>query len=132
VLTTTYLINRFPFKILKGLIPFQLLFGQVLSNEHLKVFGSSCYASTLKVGRDKFQPRATPCVFLGDPFCQKAYKLLNLDTHQVFTSRDVFTSKLFPCHKGFYSNDAADYSISLPSTTDSQSTSPHISPLLLK
>jgi len=38
-------------------------------------------------------------VFLGYPFGQKAYKVLNLETHQVFTSRDViFHEKVLPHH----------------------------------
>ena len=89
VLAAIYLINRCPSKVLKGLSPYQLLCEEAPSYTHLKVFGCLCYASTLKAGRDKFQERAAPCVFLGYPFGQKAYKLLNLETRKIFVSRDV-------------------------------------------
>lgn len=71
VLTATYLINRFPSKFLKGLSPFHILFGQKPNYEHLRVFGSLCYASTLKAGRDKFQARSVPCVFFLVPIWSK-------------------------------------------------------------
>ena len=77
--------------------PLSILFGKRPSYDHLKVFSSFCYASTLKSGVDKFQAGAAACVFLGYRFGQKAYKLLNLETHQVFTSRDVaFHEIIFP------------------------------------
>ena len=80
VLTTTHLINKFPSKVLKGLSPYHLPFGQAPSYAHLRVFGSLCYASTLKTGRYRFHARVVPCIFLGYPFNQKAYKLRNLET----------------------------------------------------
>ena len=46
---------------------------------------------------DKFSPRSRACVLIGYPFGMKAYKLLNLESHSTFTSRDVvFHETLFP------------------------------------
>ncbi|KAJ0565929.1 putative RNA-directed DNA polymerase [Helianthus annuus] len=96
VLTATHLINIFPTKLLNGKTPYEILTNKSPSYAHLKAFGCLCYASTITQGRDEFQPRALPCLFIGYPFGKKGYKLYNLHTHSVLVSRDVFFEHLFP------------------------------------
>jgi hypothetical protein len=96
VLTAVHLINCLPTTLLSQQTPFERLYGQVPSYSHLKVFGCLAYAIVVHVSH-KFAPRATRCVFLGYPVDQKAYKLYDLTTHKIFTSRDIiFHEHIFP------------------------------------
>lgn len=96
-MTAPYLINKFPTRLLQNLCPYQILYDYTPPYSHLKVFGCLCYTSTLKRGRDKFKPRAVPCVFIGHPYGKKAYKLYNSETKQILVSRYVVFHELdFP------------------------------------
>jgi hypothetical protein len=90
VSTAVHVINHLPTPLLSHKTPFEKLFGKLLSYSHL------AYATVVHVPH-KFAPRAQRCVFLGYPIGQKAYKLYDLTTHKMFTSRDVvFHETIFP------------------------------------
>ncbi|XP_070026377.1 uncharacterized protein [Nicotiana sylvestris] len=96
VSTSVYLLNRLPTVLLKGASPFEKLYGKVPSLQHLKVFGSLCYATSTSKS-DKFSPRAIPDVHLGYSSVQKGYILHGLHSKSFFVSRDiVFQEDIFP------------------------------------
>nr|GEX60030.1 retrovirus-related Pol polyprotein from transposon TNT 1-94 [Tanacetum cinerariifolium] len=97
VLAATYLINRMPMKVIGWKTPYEKLHGKVPSYDHLRVIGCLCYAAVTVLHRDKLDPRGIKCVLLGYPRNSKGYTLYDLDTQQVFHSRDVvFEEHIFP------------------------------------
>ncbi|GJU12707.1 RmlC-like cupins superfamily protein [Tanacetum coccineum] len=97
VLAATYLINKMPMEILEWKSPYEKLFGQPPVYDHLRVIGCLCYAAVTVPQKDKFDNRGIKCVLLGYPMNQKGYRLYNLQTQEVFTSRDVvFKEDVFP------------------------------------
>lgn len=95
--SATYLHNRTPSAIVKGATPFEVLYKQQPQYDHLKVFGSLCYATNLSPNKDKFTDRSLKCMFLGYPIGLKAYGVMHPDSRKVFLSRDViFLEDVFP------------------------------------
>jgi len=103
-----HIINRLPTPILSHHTPFEKLYKKIPSYSHLRVFGCLAYATNVHVPH-KFAPRATKCVFIGYPIGQKAYKLYDIETNKVFTSRDViFHEDIIPCESIFPSPTKTD------------------------
>lgn len=97
--TVVYIINRSPLPSIGYTSPYERLFGNKPSYDHMRAFGCLCFVNTLKQGRTKFEARAHPCVFLGYPFGQKAYKIYDLTTKRVIVTRDIkFFERHFPFH----------------------------------
>ncbi|XP_075074865.1 uncharacterized protein LOC142162416 [Nicotiana tabacum] len=128
VLTTTYLINRLPSTILHNSSPFEKFHGHSPSLSHLRCFECLCHASSPIHSRDKFQSRFIFAVFIGYPCGKNGYKLLNLQNHSIFYSRDViFHDHVFPYQPPASNPSSSPFvDISPPSAT-SQPISAHSS-----
>lgn len=96
ILTAAFLINWLPTPVLNGISPHEALFNFKPKYNFLKVFGCLGYVHNIH-HKHKFDTRTRRCVFIGYPFGQKAYRLYDLDTNVIFTSRDViFHETIFP------------------------------------
>jgi len=97
VLIAAYLINYTPTLKLSGKSPCEILFSKPPSYSHLRVFGCLCYVHDKNRSNDKFAPQSKTCVFIGYPMGKKGYKVCDMESHKIFTSRDVvFYENIFP------------------------------------
>nr|XP_043611556.1 uncharacterized protein LOC122583197 [Erigeron canadensis] len=121
VLVATYLINRMTMQYLSWKTPFEILHGVKPTYEYLRTTGCLCYATNTRPHKDKFGPRGVKCILLGYPPAQRGYRLYNLDTAEVFHSRDVvFEENIFPFkqRKNGHSNFQIVTSISVGNGAD--------------
>ena len=75
VLTAAYLINRLPSKILNFKSLYEVLKDRQINLSHLRVFRCTCFVHIQAPNRDKLDPKATKCVFLGYSSTQKGYNV---------------------------------------------------------
>ncbi|CAH9073666.1 unnamed protein product [Cuscuta europaea] len=88
--TSTYLINRLLTKILKIKTPLETLSEHTTIPQPLtlqpKVFGCTVYVHVPKTHRDKLDPCAEKCVFVGYGVNKKGYRCYDPQTRRMFTS----------------------------------------------
>ncbi|KAI5349042.1 hypothetical protein L3X38_001929 [Prunus dulcis] len=87
--TTVYIRNRCPTKALDNVTPFEAFSGRKPGVKHLKVFGSICFCHVPNQLRSKLEDAAVKCIFVGYGKCEKGYKVYNLQTNKITTSRSV-------------------------------------------
>ncbi|CAL9016784.1 unnamed protein product [Prunus brigantina] len=98
ICTAVYLINRVPSRVLRYRTPIRTLsrYHSIPSLLHIqpKVFGCVSYVHVHQHSRDKLDPRALKCVFVGYSISQKGYKCYYPPSGKIFVSMDVtFVSK---------------------------------------
>ncbi|KAM2944179.1 hypothetical protein COP2_027257 [Malus domestica] len=89
VMTAAYLINRLPSRVLGFKSPMEIIKNRKVDLSHLKVFGCICFVHVQLLHRDKLDPRATKCIFLGYSSTQKGYKCYNPQLKRLIVSKDV-------------------------------------------
>ncbi|CAJ2661961.1 unnamed protein product [Trifolium pratense] len=89
VLHATYIINKITTPMLENKSPYEMLHQSLPDLNDLKVFGSLAYASTLTVNRSKLSPRGRKCIFLGYKQGVKGTILFDLESRDIFISRNV-------------------------------------------
>lgn len=63
----------------------------------MHVFGCLCFTTNYSVNKGKFESQASLGVFIGYLYRQKGYKIFDLQSHQIYVSRDViFKENIFP------------------------------------
>jgi hypothetical protein len=89
VMTTTYLINRMPSRILDMKSPMELLLGKNDFRVPPKVFGCVCFVKDHRPTVSKLDPQAVKCIFVGYASTQKGYKCWDPIGRRLFVSMDV-------------------------------------------
>ncbi|KAL8128984.1 hypothetical protein V2J09_018139 [Rumex salicifolius] len=94
--------------------PHQVLFRQLPSYNHLRVFGCLCFPNLTATTAHKLEPRTRPYVFLGYALQHRGYRCLDLESQKVIISRHViFDESIFPFRTP-----------PIPTTTDSEDSLP--------
>ncbi|CAL2255491.1 unnamed protein product [Prunus armeniaca] len=86
---TVYIHNRCPTKALDTITHFQAFSGRKPRIKHFKVFGSICFCHVPSQLRSKLEDSAVTCIFVGFGKCEKGYRVYNLQTKKISTSRGV-------------------------------------------
>lgn len=100
-MTDGYLINRTPNSVLKGLIPYEKLYGIAPMYVHLKVFGSLCYAYNKGHNGDDFL-REVEYVCSSEILTGKKIGGFFIWSSMFFLSHEMYVSVQKPLHMIYY------------------------------
>jgi hypothetical protein len=88
-LTSTYLINSIPNKVINYDTPLERLLHQKPDYSSVRVFGCACWPNLRPYNKHKLQFRSQQCVFLGYSSLHRGFKCLDVASDHVYISLDV-------------------------------------------
>jgi hypothetical protein len=92
--SATHILNHSPHPTLDGKTPFEAWCGRKPIVTHFRVFG--CPAWENRSSRGQKAQSSRPCTFIGYEDNVNAYRLLDLETHQIFVEKDVHFEESSP------------------------------------
>jgi hypothetical protein len=88
-MTTIYMQNRSPHRILKDMNPEEAFSGNKPNVENLRIFGCPVYSHIPKDKRNKLEPSGKMGIFVGYINSSKAYRIYIPEQHKIEVRRDV-------------------------------------------
>jgi hypothetical protein len=88
-MTTIYVQNRNPHRILKDMTPEEAFSGKKPNVENLRIFGCQVYSHIPKDKRNKLESSRKKGIFVGYSDSSKAYRIYIPEQHKIEVSRDV-------------------------------------------
>ncbi|KAA0055911.1 Retrovirus-related Pol polyprotein from transposon TNT 1-94 [Cucumis melo var. makuwa] len=119
ILTSVYVINRLPSRVIHNIFPFERLYGTPPSYSHLKVFGCACFVLLHPHEHTKLEPRARLRCFLGYGTIHKGFRCWDPISQQLRISRHVtfWEHHMFSILSSFHASLSSPHSFFInPST----------------
>ena len=91
-----YIQNRSPHKALDGLTPFEAQYRRKPTVKNFRVFGCPSWAQIPPLKYKALEPQRKPCIFFCYVDSHKTYKLMDLETHDIFYERSVHFEEICP------------------------------------
>ena len=92
--SATHILNKSPHPALHVKTPFEAWCGRKLVVSHFRVFGCPTWANLSSRGCKA--PTARPCTFISYEDGAKAYKIMGLETHEIFVEKYVYFEESSP------------------------------------
>jgi histone deacetylase 1/2 len=108
-LTSIFIINSLPTKVLDYSSPYERLFQRSPDFSYFHTFGCQCFPCLRPYSLDKLSYRSKPCIFIGYCFNHKGFWCFDPSSKRVYISRNViFDEGIFPAREQSIFTDSAN------------------------